>query len=131
MAAAAALFSLGLAGCGDGSENLSVDGFLQRANAEGAGLVVGTELASAAGGRTFAVGVRGAPAVDHGGGGSVAAYEDARAAGREYRNCLQSSRASGALYCYRVENILLILSGDVPPRNVAPVRRAVARIREG
>jgi hypothetical protein len=113
---------------------------VDRLNAEGAGLQLGEPLASSPGVETRALMLEEAAGdeddghVEEGGhehaGGSIAAYPDGATAERELANCRRSAAASGALFCIRVDNVLVIFGGDIAPAEVAPVLRA-ARAIEG
>jgi hypothetical protein len=61
-------------------------------------------------------------------GGSVASYPDSDAAEAELTNCERSAAASGALFCLRVENVLVILGGDLHPDEIRRVERAGAAL---
>jgi len=123
LAASAAL----LAACGSGDRGFSAHEFVEAANREGAGLVLGPPLPSEQQGTSVhslsfsAVGP--APSGSGGdrhGAGSLYVTPDEESAERQLRAC----RASASLTCLRAANVVLLFS-DVTGGELAAVQRSL------
>jgi hypothetical protein len=113
------------AGCGE--REFEPDEFVDAANAEGAGLVLGESLTSITEDvEVFAVSFEGAdePAGghEHGGGGSLMVTDDSDSAREEFERC----QSTLSLTCYRAANVVIYF--DAPPQD-EHVARVDAAIR--
>jgi hypothetical protein len=114
----------------DGERAFEPAEFIEEANAEGAGLVLGEPLASIEEGVdvysiSFEGGSDGAQPQGPGGhthgGGSLIVTEDAEAARAEHTRC----EAAVTLVCYRAANVVLLFDADPSDEDVARVDAAV------
>jgi hypothetical protein len=118
-----------LAGCGGDDSAFTADQFVGAVNQRGASLELGPELRStrpeaqvfalelgagdAAGGDTATEGTEA--------GGSIAVMADADAGFEEYRRCEQAV----SILCYRADNIVLFIEGEVAPAALARLENAL------
>ena len=121
-----ALIAVLVSGCGE--REFEPDEFVQAANEEGAGLVLGSSLTSITEdvevfALSFAEEEEPAPGGgdEHGGGGTLIVTGDADSARGEFARC----QAAVSLTCYRAANVVLYF--DVPPEDehVARVEAAI------
>jgi hypothetical protein len=138
--AAALCLAIGsLAGCGE-EQTFTASEMAAELNREGAEVELGERLQSgSADVRTFELELAGpdheTEDEDAGGehrhsGGSLAEFEDADAATRELGNCRRSASASGAIYCFRAANVLIIVGDQVPRPELAALTDAVLAIED-
>lgn len=128
-----ACITLLLAGCGSSERTFSPEGFVDAANADGAGLALGDRLdASREGVDVYGIAFAatgatggGAPAEDS--GGSLLVTASATAALAEYGRC----QSGTGLLCFRVANVVVILEGGVAPENVARLTAAAKAMAAG
>ena len=124
-AGAAALCLLtGSLACGDEEETFTAAEIVSELNREGAGVELGERLQSgSADARTFGLELaapggepddKHAESGHHHSGGSLTEFPDGDAASRELANCRRSAVASGAIYCFGVDNVLIIVGDQVP-----------------
>src|SRR5687768_974805 len=120
---------LALAGCGS-DRAFEPDEFVEEANAEGAGLVLGEPLTSIEEGvDVYALSFEEEPG-EHDGpepgghahsGGSLIVTEDADAAREEHARCEQAV----TLVCYRAANVVLLFDADPSDEHVTEVDSAI------
>ena len=128
-----------LAGCGGDDSGFTAEQFVGAVNQRGAALELGAELRSTRPDATvFAVevGVPRAQAEDAGDealpegethtGGSLAVMPDAAAGLDEYRRCEQAA----TLLCFRADNVVLVLEGEIDPAQIAALSQALRAIAE-
>ena len=116
------------AGCG-GERNFEPGEFVDEANAEGAGLVLGEQLTSTEEGvdvyaLSFDERARPAPGEDgpgHGGGGSMIVTDDTESATAEFERC----EMAVTLTCYRAANVVLYFEAAPTDEHVASVEAAI------
>jgi hypothetical protein len=118
---------LAIAGCG-GERAFEPEEFVDEANAEGAGLVLGEPLTSIEEGvdvyaLSFAEepGERAEPGEHAHSGGSMIVTEDAEAAREEHGRCEDAV----TLICYRAANVVLMFDADPSDEHVAEVDSAI------
>ena len=122
------LLSLLVAGCG-GERTFEPDEFVDAANDEGAGLVLGEPLASITEGvDVYALSFEeaaepeaGEDGHEHGGGGSMIVASDAESATAEFERC----EMTVSLTCYRAANIVLYFDAAPTDEHVAAVEAAI------
>ena len=129
VAAVTLVTSLAVAGCG-GERTYEPSEFVEEANAEGAGLVLGEPLTSIEEGvDVYALSFEEEPGghdeAEPGGhahsGGSLIVTEDADAAREEHARCEQAV----TLVCYRAANVVLLFDADPSDEHVAKVDSAI------
>jgi hypothetical protein len=118
---------LAVAGCG-GERTFEPSEFVDEANAEGAGLVLGEPLTSIEEGvDVYALsfeeepGEQGAAGEHAHSGGSMIVTEDAGAAKEEHGRCEEAV----TLVCYRAANVVLMFDADPNDEHVAEVDSAI------
>lgn len=110
------------AGCG-GERTFDPPEFVDAANAEGAGLVLGDELVSIEEGvDVYAVTFAG----ESGHGGSLVLTGDADAAREEHRRCEEAV----SLACYRAANVVLMLEDEEGEEHMRKVDAAIRALGE-
>ena len=128
LALAAAL----IAGCG-GQPTLSASEFVDRINGEGVSIELGRKLATSGGAEELhAVELpplpgegKPAPGSEAGrGSGSLYVFDDTGGADDQLEAC----RASGGLFCFRAQNIVVVLDEDSSPLEVRRLGVAVSRL---
>lgn len=123
-------------GCGS-DRAYDAEGFVEAANAEGAGLVLGAPLASTnpdhevrsvevGEGEEEQTGGDGEAAHLHS-SGSITVTPGEEAARAEHQRC----ESAVTLLCYRAGNVVLVLQDDVPPEDRARVDRAIQALETG
>ena len=129
LALAAAL----IAGCG-GQPTLSASEFVDRINGEGVSIELGRKLATSGGAdELHAVELpplpgEGKPApgseAGRGASGSLYVFDDTGGADDQLEAC----RASGGLFCFRAQNVVVVLDEDSSPLEVRRLGVAVSRL---
>lgn len=125
LALAVALAAL-LAACG--SREFTAGEFVEAANAEGAGLVLGDELETLREGQSLHAVSFATPGGDgdHD-GGTLVVTAGADAALAEYERC----EGSATLVCYRAANVALYFEGAPAPEDGAALEDALRAMAEG
>ena len=131
-----ALLALGvalIAGCG-GEPTLSASEFVDQINAQGVSIELGRKLAtSGSADELYAVRLpplpgepKPAPGSEAGRGasGSLYVFDDTGGADDQLEAC----RASGGLFCFRAQNIVVVLDEDSSPLEVQRLAVAVSRL---
>jgi hypothetical protein len=125
----AVLLALLVAACG-GERTFEPGEFVDAANEEGAGLVLGEQLTSIEEGvDVYALSFTGeatAPATGedehgHGTGGSMIVTDDAETAMAEFERC----ESAVSLTCYRASNVVLYFNAAPTDEHVVPVEAAI------
>jgi hypothetical protein len=126
-----ALITLLAAGCGE--REFEPDEFVDAANAEGAGLVLGDSLTSITEdvevfAISFAEENRPEPGGEHehGGGGSLIVTADADSAREEFERC----QSTVTLTCYRAANVVLYFDAPPEDEHVARVDAAIRALAD-
>jgi hypothetical protein len=141
-AAALCLLVGSLAGCGGQEEEaFTASEMVAELNRAGAGIELGDRLQSGSGEvRTFGLALAepGEEASEgdsegghHHSGGSLAEFTDAAAAQRELVNCRRSAVASGAIYCFRAANVLIIVGDEISRFELQALADAVLALENG
>jgi len=131
-----ALLALGvalIAGCG-GEPTLSASEFVDQINAEGVSIELGRKLAtSGSADELYAVRLPPLPGepkpaagseAGRGASGSLYVFDDTGGADDQLEAC----RASGGLFCFRAQNIVVVLDEDSSPLEVQRLAVAVSRL---
>jgi hypothetical protein len=120
------LISLLIAGCGE--REFEPGEFVDAANEEGAGLVLGDSLTSITEDvEVYALAFEeadepaGSGGHEHGGGGSLLVAGDAESAAGEYERCEETV----SLTCYRAANVVLYFNAAPSDEHVAKVDAAI------
>jgi hypothetical protein len=141
-AAALCLAIASLAGCGEQEEEtFTASEMVAELNREGAGIELGDRLQSGSGDvRTFGLALAepgeetsegDAEGGHHHSGGSLAELTDAAAAQRELANCRRSAVASGAIYCFRAANVVIIIGDEISRFELQALADAVLALENG
>ena len=123
-----------LAGCGGDDSAFTADQFVGAVNQRGASLELGPELRSTRpDAQVFALelGARepgGGDAASEGAeaGGSIAVMADADAGFEEWQRCEDAA----SILCYRADNIVLFIEGEVAPAALAQLENALGVIAD-
>jgi len=131
-----ALLALGvalIAGCG-GEPTLSASEFVDQINAQGVSIELGRKLAtSGSADELYAVRLPPLPGepkpaagseAGRGASGSLYVFDDTGGADDQLEAC----RASGGLFCFRAQNIVVVLDEDSSPLEVQRLAVAVSRL---
>jgi hypothetical protein len=116
-----------VAGCGGDEElRFSADEFVTEANARGAALELGAPLTTSREETEIhelvLAGEEGGEAPH--GGGSLTVTADSHAGLREYRRC----EAATTLLCFRANNVVVALEGELAEQEIATIELALARM---
>lgn len=117
-----------LAGCGGDNAGFTAEQFVAAVNERGAALVLGPELRSSredAEVYGIEVGPPGGTGETHGGGSIVVMSSD-DAGFAEYERCEKAA----SLLCFRADNVVLLLEGDIPDEQLAALTRALQALAE-
>ena len=130
VAALAIVIALLFAGCG-GERTFEPAEFVDEANRQGAGMILGEQLTSIQEGvDVFSLSFAeraGAEQDDHGhSGGSMIVTEDAEAATDELERC----EGAVTLTCYRAANVVLYFDGEPSDEHIAGVDAAIRGLAE-
>ena len=121
-----------LIGCGGGEDGFTAEQFVDAMNERGASLELGAELPSTrADAEVYAIELVG-PAAEEGAGadapshagGSLTVMPDADAGFNEWQRC----NAAASLLCYRADNAVLVLEGEIDPRQMEALDEALRTI---